>query len=612
MIEIKTPDHLLGSKLVSNLGPKLYNDARYAVRELVQNAYDSINDLENEQYTGEFPADVEINRMVDIRIEPKTRQLHIMDNGTGMNEKEIWKFCALGMNEKKPGLHTGLFGIGTYAGAAIGSELEVKTKRYNGKQYRASINFNVIFENDLKYGTSEYISNAEDLISKAVHVYECDQEYKDEYHFTHVKIILRDSPNKLFVNPTLAPSDKKKRADDKDEEAYFEGLYSFLCMYCPVSFSPDMDKTYVNQIQSEMSLVKAIQNPIKLQLNKIEVYKINPSEYIDGLKTYTIKSKTSKEPVAQIWFGLHKKLEAIKDPLVRGLVLYKDGFAVDTIQRKLVSSVFFKTKDIGYYYTGEIHILCNDVAPNMERTEIASTKAWDDVSQAIEEFIKPIEKTVRDRSDYTNAVKKIEACITDGQALLKESLTEENYVDQITKLCVWRDKSKTVLKSKTLKQLTEKEYKLQAIVKRIGDSLQKPQTGDNEIKSEISNSKISNKIISPFILKSAKVSSSVTTTKSELVTDVKNEANTEKESKKKQTFTDAEENSLQPNIITYDTEYSNNEFMENNNADFNEIVLTVSDLKVYLTDLINKAREEHMITPDELVNGLLKKILEGK
>ncbi|PWK13470.1 ATP-binding protein [Tumebacillus permanentifrigoris] len=384
---VQAPHNLLGSKLLSALGPKLYHNPKYALRELIQNAYDAINQLNRVMSEEDITATE--SRRIEIVIEEDT--LHVLDSGVGMDINEVWEYCSLGLNKKVRRLDAGAHGVGTYAGAAIGHSLEVWTKKYGSNEaFNAIIDYDVIFDNETKRGTIDYIEYAEDLTRKAVTVLRAENPYLPEVHFTHVKIKLNSEAKVMFSK--------------------INEIHNFISIYCPVDFSPSTDSIIVDHIKNGMQHVSAIQTPIEIFVNNIPVYKQN-IDNVRPIKEDTLgvdlkEIKIGEKVVAQVWLGLNRKLESIKDPLTKGIVLFLDGFMIDTDARPSIAQ-YFKRDDIAYYYTGEVHLLDSTLEPDLERTWIQPTPSWKVIESKLKELVKNLESTVQKRSQQENAVKSL-------------------------------------------------------------------------------------------------------------------------------------------------------------------------------------------------------------
>ncbi len=120
----------------------LYSDHEIFLRELISNATDAT--LKLKHLTGIGEAKVEYgNPMIEVKIDKKKKQLHIIDQGIGMTAEEVQKYIneiafsgAEEFIEKykdKQGEDAGIighFGLGFYSAFMVASKVEILTKSY--------------------------------------------------------------------------------------------------------------------------------------------------------------------------------------------------------------------------------------------------------------------------------------------------------------------------------------------------------------------------------------------------------------------------------------------------------------------------------------------------
>jgi len=120
----------------------LYSDHEIFLRELISNATDAT--LKLKHLTGIGEAKVEYgNPIIEVKIDKKKKQLHIIDQGIGMTADEVQKYIneiafsgAEEFIEKykdKQGEDTGIighFGLGFYSAFMVAKKVEIITKSY--------------------------------------------------------------------------------------------------------------------------------------------------------------------------------------------------------------------------------------------------------------------------------------------------------------------------------------------------------------------------------------------------------------------------------------------------------------------------------------------------
>ena len=119
----------------------LYSDHEIFLRELVSNATDATLKLKHLTSIGE--AKVEYgNPIIEIKVDKKSKKLHVLDQGIGMTEEEVKKYINevafsgaeefLGKYkdaEKDTGI-IGHFGLGFYSSFMVANKVEIITKSY--------------------------------------------------------------------------------------------------------------------------------------------------------------------------------------------------------------------------------------------------------------------------------------------------------------------------------------------------------------------------------------------------------------------------------------------------------------------------------------------------
>jgi molecular chaperone HtpG len=118
--------------LIQLLARHLYSSPEIFVRELVQNAHDSI--------VRRLDTEPELGGHIDIEVRPATRELVFRDNGIGMDRDDIRKFLAVigstGTGEARDELSPdrayeliGQFGIGMLSAFVVAEKVVVRTRR---------------------------------------------------------------------------------------------------------------------------------------------------------------------------------------------------------------------------------------------------------------------------------------------------------------------------------------------------------------------------------------------------------------------------------------------------------------------------------------------------
>ncbi len=119
----------------------LYSDHEIFLRELISNATDATTKLKHLSSLGETKGDLG-ELKIEVKVDSKKKQLHIIDQGIGMTVKEVEKYinevAFSGAEEfleqykdsaKDSGI-IGHFGLGFYSAFMVAEKVEIKTKSY--------------------------------------------------------------------------------------------------------------------------------------------------------------------------------------------------------------------------------------------------------------------------------------------------------------------------------------------------------------------------------------------------------------------------------------------------------------------------------------------------
>ena len=119
----------------------LYSDHEIFLRELISNATDASSKLKHLSSVGEIKGEIS-DLQIEVKIDKKKKQLHIIDQGIGMTSKEVTKYinevAFSGAEEflekyKDSGKDAGIighFGLGFYSSFMVADKVEILTKSY--------------------------------------------------------------------------------------------------------------------------------------------------------------------------------------------------------------------------------------------------------------------------------------------------------------------------------------------------------------------------------------------------------------------------------------------------------------------------------------------------
>ena len=122
----------------------LYSDHEIFLRELISNATDASTKLKHLSSLGEIKGDIG-DLQIEVKINKKAKQIHIIDQGIGMTKEEVEKYinevAFSGAEEfleqyKESAKDSGIighFGLGFYSAFMVSKKVEIITKSYKEK-----------------------------------------------------------------------------------------------------------------------------------------------------------------------------------------------------------------------------------------------------------------------------------------------------------------------------------------------------------------------------------------------------------------------------------------------------------------------------------------------
>src|SRR5579862_7133868 len=115
----KISEPLIGSFVLESLTTGMYGERRNAIREYIQNAYDSVLAAERQKVLQKKRGKVVLT------VDGEGNRLTIRDNGLGLSKRvAVDTLTAIGASRKDRGSAAGFRGIGRLAGIAFSDELQ--------------------------------------------------------------------------------------------------------------------------------------------------------------------------------------------------------------------------------------------------------------------------------------------------------------------------------------------------------------------------------------------------------------------------------------------------------------------------------------------------------
>jgi molecular chaperone HtpG len=362
------------------------------VRELVQNAADSIRKAEEGSFIKRGAGRIEIE------LGHNSRSVVIRDNGTGIPTEEVGeRLIDVGMSDKDIEHDAGFRGIGRLAGIAFCDALKFRTSA-RGENKVTVLEFDCVGIRKAISPANRRILEMADVLAK--YVTESTEQAKPVDHFLEVTLAgINDSATEFL--------------DIEDVELYLQQV-------APVDFDPQ-DFLFTSKIQS---WVRAH----KLELPTVSVVVTTPEMRRQVFKPYRNSYRTSNQRGGQvdveirdvafflddktaqaqfwIWWGVTDLPGTVGDDRVAGFRFRKNNIALGEPDR--VADLFAEKKAptnrrFNAWYVGEIHVLCPGAIPNARRDGFENTGTWPRIRGKLLPFIAERAADIQRASSARNA-----------------------------------------------------------------------------------------------------------------------------------------------------------------------------------------------------------------
>lgn len=350
-----------GAFILETLTMGMYGESRNAIREYVQNSFDSLRDAVQASLI--TPEQMNVSVVLDVA----NSEMTIRDNGLGLRSSSaVDVLVAVGSSKKDFRRNAGFRGIGRLAGIVICDELKFTTKA-RGDSKTTTVTFNAKKLRELLEPESQR-DDAESTLAKCIKAVTSEVDEIGD-HFFEVKLSKFHQPPKECLD--------------------LEALKTFLSQVSPLPYAPDF------------SHAKAIIDFAKTKGREIETIRLyvgDTTRVIELFKPYgnTYAVKRVRAPLTSIdmvastegtwwgWVGRKKVSGAVKDPGTRGIRVRARNIQIDgiDIMKELFSSSFDPNSSrLSYarfaeYYVGEIFVEPGAAIPNARRDGFEEEGHW--------------------------------------------------------------------------------------------------------------------------------------------------------------------------------------------------------------------------------------------
>jgi hypothetical protein len=348
----------LGGFVLETLTVGMYGESRNAIREYIQNGFDSI-----ERAIKDLKILSPGKGLIQIIMADDKDSLVIKDNGIGLTaHTAVNTLTSVGASTKDHTSDAGFRGIGRLAGIVFSNRVTFTTKA-PGETEQTTVVFNGERMREAMTPAKGSTMSAEDLIRDCVEASVATVRHAEE-HFFEVKL-------EGFVD---APA----------ECTSFNFMEKFVSQVAPVPYSkrfPYRDKLLAAAAECDLPIeevnikVKDGQNkPVEITKVYQDKYKIETAE----IKLADCMTRVSDDKNWWAWIGKKHESGAYKDPLVSGLRIRMKNIQIDGTE---VVRDIFRRQGASYirfqdWFVGEIFVRPSFLVPNARRDGFEETKHW--------------------------------------------------------------------------------------------------------------------------------------------------------------------------------------------------------------------------------------------
>lgn len=382
----------IGAYVLETLTTGMYVHPLDTVRELVQNAADSIRKAEETALIRPGAGRIEIE------LGHNSRSLVVRDNGTGVPAEEAGeRLIDVGMSDKDIEHDAGFRGIGRLAGIAFCDALKFRTS-VKGENKATVLQFDCVGIRKAISPANRRTLEMADVLSQ--YVSESTEAAK---------------PNDHFFEVTLAGID-----DSATEFLDIEDLEPYLQQVAPVDFDPQ-DFLFTSKIKSWVRTNKLELRTVSLVVMTPEVRRQIFKPYRNAYRTSNqrggqvdveikdvdfLLDDKSAQPQFWIWWGVTDLPGTVGDERVAGFRFRKNNIALGEPDR--VADLFAERKAptnrrFNAWYVGEIHVLCPGAIPNARRDGFENAGTWPRIRAKLLPFVADRASDIQRASSARNA-----------------------------------------------------------------------------------------------------------------------------------------------------------------------------------------------------------------
>ena len=356
----------VGAFVLETLTTGMYAQCLDALRELIQNSFDSIRRAESVACLKRGAGRIEVE------IDPDNRVMSVRDNGLGVPSEDIGnRLLNIGMSDKEISTDAGFRGIGRLAAMAYCSNLAFRTQAWQEKT-TTTLSFDCDYLRSAMRPNgrtraqelAKIINDAHSLTKAAV---------KKSDHFFEVVLLDIDASGKAFLDASR--------------------VIRYLGQVAPVAFDGQRFM-YAPQIEawarSQGLCIPAVSVVVKQKTGEanfeLEVFKPYKTHYRTRDQKFPVHLRdvqffTSDNPEGISFWGWHGETEllgAIDDDAVAGFRIRKNNIATGgpELAHEIFAEASTTSGRFNGWYVGEVHVVAADVIPNARRDGFEPQGSW--------------------------------------------------------------------------------------------------------------------------------------------------------------------------------------------------------------------------------------------
>ena len=379
-------DVKIGKNVLESLTRSAYDDCRCILREYVQNAADQI-DIAKEEHLMESD-----DYAIYVNIESSEKRIVIEDNATGVKADEVLPVLRnVACSQKRRNQRKGFRGIGRLGGLGYCTTLTFITS-YKGEPTRSILVWHASEMSRIIDDESDERSASE--VVAAVTELKTEKENADKHYF---KIILENVNDARLLD--------------------VEDIKNYLSMVAPVEIS-NAFKPFKDEIKEFMKSNSLSLDTYDLYVNSDPVYKqYTRSIYdenggeIDKVQKVEcfLRKDAEGKPFYWGWYSVCKLEGMLKfKNIARGIRLRCKNIQLGdegNCRRFLPGKQDQRFSD---YFFGEIHVLSDNLIPDMDRNYLRVDDARTEFERMATEDFALLKKLCYDASGYKSDYNKIE------------------------------------------------------------------------------------------------------------------------------------------------------------------------------------------------------------